>query len=84
VPSNAVAAVLVLPGNVPSTAKITKSLPATGLLSLGVPIVVKVTVPASASFQTRTKVTGTYLWLSSIVYGNSNTTTQVKYTLIGL
>lgn len=83
VPSNAVAAVVTLPSTIPSTAKITKSLPATlGLLS--VPVVVKVTVPASASFDTRTKVTGTYLWLSSTAWGKSNVTTQVKYSLIGL
>jgi hypothetical protein len=84
VPSNAVAAVVALPGAVPMTATITKSLPATGLLSLGVPVVVKVTVKASKSFETRTKVTGTYLGLSSTVYGKSNRTTRVNYTLIGL
>src|SRR5438270_3517794 len=84
VPSNAIAAVVALPGSVPMTAKITRSLPANGLLSLGVPVVVKVTVKASASFDTKTTVTGTYLWLSSTAYGKSNVTTQVKYTLIGL
>jgi hypothetical protein len=84
VPSNAIAAVVALPGDLPMTAKITKSLPATGLLSLGVPVVVKVTVKASTSFDTKTKVSGTYLWLSSTAYGKSNVTTQVKYTLIGL
>jgi len=84
VPSNAIAAVVALPGSVPMTAKITKSLPANGLLSLGVPIVVKVTVTASKSFDTKTKVAGTYLWLSSTAYGKSNVTTFVRYTLIGL
>ena len=84
VPSNAIAAVVALPGSVPSTAKITRSLPATGLLSLGVPVVVKVTIKANASFDTKTSVTGTYLWLASTAYGKSNVTTQVKYTLIGL
>ncbi len=84
VPSNAVATVVSLPGAVPMTAKISNVLPATGLLSLGVPVVVKVTVKASASFDTRTKVTGTYLWFSSTAYGKSNVTTQVSYTLIGL
>ena len=84
VPSNAIAAVVSLPANVPTTAKISRVLPATGLLSLGVPVVVKVTINASASFQTKTQVTGTYLWLSSTAYGKSNVTTQVKYTLIGL
>ena len=84
VPSNAIATVVSLPAAVPTTATISKVLPATGLLSLGVPIVVKVTVKASASFDTKTQVTGTYLWLSSTAYGKSNVTTQVKYTLIGL
>ena len=84
VPSNAIAAVVSLPANVPTTAKISRVLPATGLLSLGVPVIVKVTINATASFQTKTQVTGTYLWLSSTAYGKSNVTTQVKYTLIGL
>jgi hypothetical protein len=84
VPSNAIAAVVSLPANVPTTAKISRVLPATGFLSLGVPVIVKVTINASASFQTKTQVTGTYLWLSSTAYGKSNVTTQVKYTLIGL
>jgi hypothetical protein len=84
VPSNAIAAVVSLPGDVPLTAKITKSLPADGLLSLGTPVVVKVTVKANKSFDTKTKVTGTYLWLSSTVYGKSNVTTHVSYTLLGL
>ena len=84
VPTNAIALVVSLPANVPMTAKISRVLPSGGLLSLGVPVVVKVTYKASASFDTRTKVTGTYLWLSSTVYGKSNVTTQVRYTLIGL
>jgi hypothetical protein len=84
VPSNAIAAVVSLPANVPTTAKISPVLPATGLLSLGVPVIVRVTINATASFQTKTQVTGTYLWLSSTAYGKSNVTTQVKYTLIGL
>ena len=83
VPSNATAAVVALPGTVPSTAKITRSLPASwGVLA--VPVVVKVTVPAAASFATSTTVTGTYVWLSSTVEGRSNVTTNVKYTLLGL
>ncbi len=84
VPTNAIAAVVSLPTNVPMTAKISRVLSSGGLLSLGVPVIVKVTYKASASFDTMTKVTGTYLWLSSTVYGKSNVTTQVKYTLIGL
>jgi hypothetical protein len=84
VPTNAIAAVVSLPTNVPMTAKISKVLSSGGLLSLGVPVIVKVTYRATASFDTKTKITGTYLWLSSTVYGKSNVTTQVNYTLIGL
>jgi hypothetical protein len=84
VPTNAIAAVVSLPTNVPMTAKISRVLSSGGLLSLGVPVIVKVTYKASASFDTKTKITGTYLWLSSTVYGKSNVTTQVRYTLIGL
>jgi len=84
VPSNAIATVVSLPAAVPTTAKISRVLPATGLLSLGVPVIVKVTINATASFDTKTQVTGTFLWLSSTAYGKSNVTTQVKYTLIGL
>ncbi len=84
VPTNAVAVVLSLPTEVPMTATISKVLPSGGFLSLGVPVIVKVTYKATASFDTRTKITGTYLWLSSTVYGKSNVTTQVRYTLIGL
>jgi hypothetical protein len=47
-------------------------------------VIVKVTINATASFQTKTQVTGTFLWLSATAYGKSNVTTQVKYTLIGL
>jgi hypothetical protein len=84
VPTDAIAAVVSLPTEVPMTAKISRVLPSDGLLSLGVPVIVKVTYKASASFDTRTKITGTFLWLSSTVYGKSNVTTQVRYTLIGL
>lgn len=84
VPKGAIAAVVSLPANVPMTAKISRVLPSGGLLSLGVPVIVKVTYQAHASFDTKTKVTGTFLWLSSTVYGKSNVTTQVRYTLIGL
>jgi hypothetical protein len=84
VPTNATALVVSLPTEVPMTAKISNVLPSGGLLSLGVPVIVKVTYKANASFDTRTKVTGTFLWLSSTVYGKSNVTTQVRYTLVGL
>ena len=84
VPTNAIALVVSLPTKVPMTAKISRVLSPGGLLSLGVPVIVKVTYKATASFDTKTSVTGTYLWLSSTVWGKSNVTTQVKFTLIGL
>ena len=83
VPANAIAAVVSIPGSVPLTAKVTRSLPAYhGLLA--VPVVVRVTVPAAASFDTQTRVAGTYLWLASNVKGKSNVTTYVSYYLLGL
>src|SRR5207247_3808743 len=48
------------------------------------PVIVNLSSKASAWFYTKPKVTGTCLGLSSTVYGKSNVTTQVKYTLIGL
>jgi len=84
VPTNAIAVVVSLPTKVPMTAKISRVLSPGGLLSLGVPVIVKVTYKATASFDTKTRITGTYLWLSSTVWGKSNVTTQVRYTLIGL
>ena len=84
VPTNAVALVLSLPTDIAMTAKISRVLSPGGLLSLGVPVIVKVTIKSTASFDTRTKVTGTFLLQSSTVYGKSNVTTQVRYTLIGL
>lgn len=84
VPANATATVVSLPASVPTTAKISRVLPATGLLSLGVPVIVKVTINATASFGTKTQVTGAFLWLSSTAYGTSNVTTKVNYTLVGL
>lgn len=83
VPSNVTAAVVSLPGSVPATARITRSLPAYwGLVAI--PVVVKITVPANASFDTQTRVTGTYLRLSTTVIGKSNVTTYVSYSLLGL
>jgi len=84
VPTNAIAVVVSLPTKVPMTAKISRVLSPGGLLSLGVPVIVKVTYKATASFDTKTRITGTYLRLSSTVWGKSNVTTQVRYTLIGL
>jgi hypothetical protein len=59
VPSNATAVVVSLPSNVPTTATIIPSLdPYMGIGA--VPVVVRVTVKASGSFDTLTRITGTY------------------------
>ena len=81
VPSNAIAAVLTLPGTVPVEGKITKSLPRWwGLLNM--PVVARVTVNASASFDTYTRAIGTGLWLTTTVSGKSNQTTSDKFYLL--
>ena len=81
VPSNAIAAVLTLPGSVPVQGKVTKSLPAWwGLLNM--PVVARVTVNASASFDTYTRAIGTGLWLSTTVSGKSNQTSHDKFYLL--
>jgi len=81
VPSNAIAAVLTLPGSVPVQGKVTKSLPAWwGLLNM--PVVARVTINASASFVTYTRAIGTGLWLTTTVSGTSNQTTHDKFYLL--
>jgi len=81
VPSNAVAAVLTLPGSVPVQGKVTKSLPAWwGLLNM--PVIARVTVNATTSFDTYTRAIGTGLWLTTTVNGRSNQTTQDKFYLL--
>lgn len=97
VPENVTAAVVSLPGAVPATATITYSLPAYSGIG-GIPVVVNVTVKASAHFETLTRVTGAYTTSDlagqldgsapdagvSTVQGKSNVTTQVGYSLLGL
>ncbi len=81
VPENAVAAVLTLPGSVPVVGKVTKSLPRWwGLLNM--PVIARVTVKASASFTTYTRVIGTGVWLTTVVQGQSNVTTSTKFYLL--
>jgi hypothetical protein len=81
VPSNAVAAVLTLPGSVPVEGKVTKSLPTWwGLLNM--PVVARVTVNATGSFDHYTKAIGTGLWLTSTVTGTTNQVTSTKFYLL--
>jgi hypothetical protein len=82
VPSNAIAAVVTLPGSVPVVGKVTKSLPRWwGLLNM--PVVAKVTVNSTQPFDHYTRAIGTGLWLTSEWKGYSNTvTTKTLYLLL--
>jgi hypothetical protein len=82
VPSNATAAVLTLPGSVPVVGKVTKSLPRWwGLLNM--PVIARVTVNATGSFDHYTRAIGTGLWLAGEVKGKSNqVTTKTFYLLL--
>jgi hypothetical protein len=82
VPSNAIAAVLSLPGSVPVVGKVTKSLPRWwGLLNM--PVVARITVNATGSFDHYTRAIGTGLWLTATVTGKTNqVTTKTFYLLL--
>ena len=82
VPENAIAAVLTLPGSVPVVGKVTKSLPRWwGLLNM--PVVARVTVNATGSFEHYTRAIGTGLWLTTEVTGKTNqVTTKTFYLLL--
>lgn len=82
VPSNAIAAVVTLPGSVPVVGKVTKSLPKWwGLLNM--PVVARVTVNATGSFEHYTRAIGTGLWLTTEVEGKTNqVTTKTFYLLL--
>ncbi len=84
VPSNAVAAVVALPGTVPVTASISYTLPPHYGLLQEIPVIVTVSMKASASFPTYTLVTGTYEKLTSTIEGTSTKPTKVKFSLTGL
>jgi hypothetical protein len=81
VPSNATAAVLTLPGSVPVVGKVTKSLPRWwGLLNM--PVIARVTVNATGSFDHYTRAIGTGLWLAGEVKGKSNQITTTTFYLM--
>ena len=81
VPSNAIAAVLTLPGSVPVVGKVTNSLPRWwGLLNM--PVIARVTVNATGSFDHYTRAIGTGLWLTGVVTGKTNTTTTKTFYLL--
>ncbi|MEO8633162.1 MAG: hypothetical protein ABI466_07355 [Chloroflexota bacterium] len=81
VPENVIAAVLTLPGSVPLEGRVLKTLPRWWGL-LGLPVVVRVTFNATASFETQTQVTGTGLFLTTTVNGKSNQVTTASYRLL--
>ena len=82
VPSNAVAAVLSLPGTVPVTASISKTLPP--YYGIGrVPVVVTITVNSSSNFQHVTTITGMGGTLLSWQYGWSQSPAKYKFYMWG-
>jgi len=81
VPSNSVAAVLTLPGSVPVVGKVSRSLPRWWGL-VGLPVVARVTVNSSETFEIHTRVTGTGLFLTSNVQGQSNQVQTAHYRLL--
>jgi hypothetical protein len=81
VPENSIAAVVTVSGRVPLQGKVTKSLPRWWGL-LGLPVVVRVTLNATQSFETVTRVTGTALFLTTTVKGKSNQVTVANYKLL--
>ena len=82
VPENSIAAVVTVSGKVPLQGKVTRSLPRWWGL-LGLPVVVRVTLNATESFETVTRVTGTgMLFLTTTVNGKSNQVTVANYKLL--
>ena len=81
VPENAIAAVVTVSGRVPLEGKVIKSLPRWWGL-VGLPVVVRVSLKASGSFETRTRVIGSGLFLTETVYGKSNQVTTASYRLL--
>ena len=81
VPQNTIAAVVTISGRVPLQGKVIKSLPRWWGL-LGLPVVVRVTLNATQSFETVTRVTGTGLFLTTTVKGKSNQVTVASYKLL--
>ena len=83
VPSNAFAIVLSLPGTVPVTASISRTLPAYhGLLS--VPVVLTVTMHTKSRFTHSTHVTGLAGTVLNTVQGDSRHPMKAKFKMYGL
>lgn len=84
VPSNATALVLSLPGTVPVTASISKTLPPYYGLLEDIPVIVTVSLDTSTSFSTYTQVTGLSTTIVSGTWGWSTNGTKLKFKLFGL
>lgn len=83
VPSNVVAAAVSLPGTIPVTASISRTLPA--YYGIGsIPVVVTVTMSSSVSFPTYTQITGLGGSVLNGVYGYSTWPTKAKFYMYGL
>jgi len=83
VPSNVLAVVVSLPGTVPVTASISRTLPAYwGLLRI--PVVVTVSMKSSQTFTHYTTVTGLAGSVFNSVYGTSTYPTKAKFYMYGL
>jgi hypothetical protein len=83
VPSNVVALAVKLPGTVPVTASISRTLPPYhGLLR--VPVVITVSMRSSEQFPTYTRVTGLTNSIESGYDGDSENGTRVRFTMLGL
>jgi hypothetical protein len=83
VPSNVIAAVVSLPGAVPVTASISRTLPRyTGIGRL--PVVITVTMNASVAFPTYTRAIGTTGTILAGYSGDSRWPTRARFTMIGL
>jgi hypothetical protein len=83
VPKNVVALVVSLPGAVPVTASISRTLPA--YWGVGrLPVVVTVSMNASVSFPTHTRAVGTTQTLLAGYDGDSKSPTRANFTMIGL
>jgi hypothetical protein len=84
IPSNAVAVALSLPGDVPVTASIRRTLPANWSL-LTVPVVLTVTMDTSGqSFETYTKVTGTAGKIFTSFSGDAKWGTKANFKMYGV
>ena len=83
VPSNVTAAVLSLPGTIPVTAQVSRTLsPYYGIGKI--PVLVAVSMRSSGSFDTYTQITGLGGSLFTSVSGTSTKTTKASFSMYGL